>query len=268
MADKTITELESIPSSSLSLDDELPVYEKTNGSTLKTTIGDLKGLCLEDAVMKAGDTMTGTLEVGRVAGGIKFRANTTNITAGDQPSSTLFGNELLGTDSSRDQIMRLTTWQGSNGALSAAFSVRNRQSASGSWNSWHQIQLAQDMNGTNHVSVTAPAAWLSALGLTATNFNLTAGTNVTISDQQSCKIGRMVFVSARITLSAQLAAYSTLATMPYSAARAWVAQLYNDTRLPLTNYSIYADSGNTTIRASVTIPAGSYRICVSIPVTS
>ncbi len=42
MADKTITELESILSSSLSSDDELIIYEKTNGSTKKVSLGDLK----------------------------------------------------------------------------------------------------------------------------------------------------------------------------------------------------------------------------------
>lgn len=128
-------------------------------------------------VAKSGDTMTGTLEVGRVAGGIKFKANTTNMTAGVQPSSTLFGNELLSTDSSSDQMMRVTTWQGSGGALSAAFSVRNRQSAGGSWNSWNQIQLSQDMNGTNHVSVTAPAAWRSALDVQSLDTAETSATN-------------------------------------------------------------------------------------------
>lgn len=128
-------------------------------------------------VAKSGDTMTGTLEVGRVAGGIKFKANTTNMTAGVQPSSTLFGNELLSTDSSSDQMMRVTTWQGSGGALSAAFSVRNRQSAGGNWNSWNEIKLSQDMNGTNHVSVTAPAAWRSALDVQSLDTAETSATN-------------------------------------------------------------------------------------------
>lgn len=115
MADKTITELESIPSSSLSLDDELPVYEKTNGSTLKTTIGDLKGLCLEDAVMKTGDTMTGELWITADAPTHKLSTKSSNITAGSKPSETKFSNDLMIKDSSNTTMANVYMFQFTSG---------------------------------------------------------------------------------------------------------------------------------------------------------
>ena len=248
------------------LNNDLTLGIDDNGeATVEVTDGDAWTGAI-GAVKKTGDLMTGQLSVKTTAN--KFVSNAVNITAGGTQSATVFGNELLSTDSNGSVFFRATSWQGATGQITAAFSVRNKATPSGALHSYNQIALGQALDGTNIVSVTAPAAWLSALGLTATNFNLTAGTNVTINEQQSCKVGRMVFISARITLSAQLSAYSTLATMPYTAARAWVAPLYNDTRLPVTNNSIYADSGNAIIRASIAIPAGIYRICFSIPVTS
>lgn len=214
-------------------------------------------------VLKAGDTMTGALTINKT--GEKFVAKDERMDAGVAPSSALYNDIFYALDKNDELCGQLSIGQWTTGVMNMIIGVR---ALNGSSPVINQLQLGAKTDGTLSVSLTAPNAWLSALGLTATNFNLTAGTNVTINEQQSCKVGRMVFISARFTLSAQIAAYSTLATMPYSAARAWVAPLYNASRLPLTNTGIYADSGNATIRATVAIPAGTYRICVSIPVTS
>lgn len=214
-------------------------------------------------VAKAGDTMTGALTINKT--GEKFVAKDERMDAGAAPSSALYNDIFYALDKNGELCGQLSVGQWTTGVMNMIIGARVLNGSSPVLN---QLQLGAKTDGTLSVSLTAPNAWLSALGLTATNFNLTAGTNVTINEQQSCKVGRMAFVSARITLSAQIAAYGTLATMPYSAARAWVAPLYNSARLPLTNYSIYADSGNAIIRASATIPAGTYRICFSVPVTS
>ena len=101
-----------------------------------------------------------------------------------------------------------------------------------------------------------------AKGDVALSVTLTAGSGVTINSQAAYKMGYLLFVIARITLSSNVSAYATLLTHGLNTRCGWVAPLYTQTSQ---NFSVYGDAGDTTIRTKQTITAGTYQISCVIP---
>lgn len=75
--------------------------------------------------------------------------------------------------------------------------------------------------------------------------------------------GKLLFFSIGFTTSAQISQYSSLISLGNKAESAWIAPVYTSGYVP-TNYSIYGDRDNQTIRAGTALPAGSYRISGSL----
>ena len=101
--------------------------------------------------------------------------------------------------------------------------------------------------------------------LTWQSVTLTAGSDVTINSQAAYKRDNLLFVFASITLSSNVSAYTTLLTHGLNARCGWIAPLYSNAKIPVTTTGIYGDAGNTTIRASQPITAGSYQVSCVIP---
>ena len=102
--------------------------------------------------------------------------------------------------------------------------------------------------------------------LTWQSVTLTAGSGVTINSQAAYKMGNLLFVFASITLSSNVSAYATLLTHGLNARCGWIAPLYTNYKTPTSSFfGIYGDAGNTTIRASQQITAGTYQVSCVIP---
>ena len=101
--------------------------------------------------------------------------------------------------------------------------------------------------------------------LTWQSVTLTAGSDVTINSQAAYKRDNLLFVFASITLSSNVSAYTTLLTHGLNARCGWIAPLYSNAKIPVTTTGIYGDAGNTTIRASQPITAGTYQVSCVIP---
>jgi len=71
--------------------------------------------------------------------------------------------------------------------------------------------------------------------------------------------GKMIFFSIGFTTSAQITQYSSLISFAYKAESAWIAPVYT-AGYDRTDYSVYGDKDNQTIRAGTVLPAGSYRV--------
>ena len=97
---------------------------------------------------------------------------------------------------------------------------------------------------------------------------LLAGTNITINSQSAYITAGIMFVFMRWTASASISAYSAVASFTgYTSKMAWNTPLMTDGNIPTSSSTaLYADAGNNTIRASNTIPAGTYRSYIIIPI--
>lgn len=153
-----------------------------------------------------------------------------------------------------------------NDVVAAATQVQTNKSAIGVLSSLTTSAKSNLVAAINEVDshADANAAAISSLNsnLTWQSVTLTAGSGVTINSQAAYKIGYLLFVIARITLSSNVSAYATLLTHGLNTRCGWVAPLYTQTSQ---NFSVYGDAGDTTIRTKQTITAGTYQISCVIP---
>lgn len=88
-----------------------------------------------------------------------------------------------------------------------------------------------------------------------------ANSAVTVTVQSARLFGNVLEISASFTLSSQVNAYGNLITLGgKSALIGWVLPVYTASLVPVTDQSVYGDTGNANIRASRNLPAGTYRI--------
>lgn len=132
-------------------------------------------------------------------------------------------------------------------------------------------KIGNSSMGTTATTVTGAIAEhesdITALNgkLTWQSVTLTAGSGVTINSQAAYKMGNLLFVFASITLSSNVSAYATLLTHGLNARCGWIAPLFTNAKIPVTTTGVYGDAGNTTIRASQSITAGTYQVSCVIP---
>lgn len=88
-----------------------------------------------------------------------------------------------------------------------------------------------------------------------------ANSAVTITAQSAKLFGNVLAVSVTFTLSSQVSIYGNLISLGgKSASAGWILPVYTAGMAPVTDQSVYGDSGNTNVRASRNLPAGTYRI--------
>lgn len=121
------------------------------------------------------------------------------------------------------------------------------------------------ISGIGNGTVTGALSTLNS-NLTWSAVTLTAGSGITINTQQAFTYGKILFVYMRWTASSSVSAYATIATHGKSAKVSWNAPLMNDANTIVSSLGLYADQGNTTIRAAGTISAGTYRTFINIPI--
>ena len=119
-------------------------------STINTNLG--------NKVDKAGDTMTGIL-----------RKKGTAIKIGTAPTDdNKFNEGFYLRDANDFDYAHIRSWQSkTSGDITLQFRVQNKANASATATS-NTLTLSEKMDGTHVVSVAAPAAWRSALGLSPT----------------------------------------------------------------------------------------------------
>lgn len=84
---------------------------------------------------------------------------------------------------------------------------------------------------------------------------------VSITSQSARLFGNILTFFVTFTLSSQVSIYGNLITLGgKSASAGWILPVYTAGMVPITDQSVYGDSGNTNIRASRNLPAGTYRI--------
>ena len=98
------------------------------------------------------------------------------------------------------------------------------------------------------------------------SITLTAGSGVTINSQECYKYGKLLIIFFNWSCASNLSSYATIATHGYVAKTSWNAPLVNNSNYVQASNGLYADNANTTIRASGTIPAGTYRTFLIIPI--
>lgn len=99
-----------------------------------------------------------------------------------------------------------------------------------------------------------------------TPITLTAGSGVTISLQDCYLYGKLLLVSMTWSTASSISSYSNIALFDYAAKMSWSAPLITAGTVVVANNGLYADKGNRTIRASTTIPAGTYKTFLIIPI--
>ena len=168
-------------------------------------------------VKKAGDTMTGALDINT-----NIRIHDTNITYGTPPASDVWGHslQLCGSDNSSAGIVR--TIFRSSGINQLHLGAMNKN---GSTTVENYIRLGIKTDGTMSVAVGSGSAWRDALGLTAQATAADSGwielTNSSVFDGKLLyrKVGNLFQIknSTWIKLKAQLNAGGnsrTLAQIP------------------------------------------------------
>lgn len=124
--------------------------------------------------------------------------------------------------------------------------------------------------GTN-ISATTVGSELTALnnGLTSVQNELrvksltlqSANSSVTITAQSAKLFGNVLAVFVTFTLSSQVSIYGNLISLGgKSASAGWILPVYTAGMVPVNDQSVYGDAGNTNIRSSRNLPAGTYRI--------
>lgn len=172
------------------------------------------------------------------------------------PSGTAAGSNLLAQDDGSN-VTKITI----NQAVAASQAMQQVNNKIGST---ALPTTAQTLTG----AIAEHEADLTALNgkLTWQSVTLTAGSGVTINSQAAYKMGGLLCVFASITLSSNVSAYATLLTHGLNARCGWIAPLYTNYKTPTSQDSgVYGDAGNTTIRASQSITAGTYQISCVIP---
>lgn len=89
---------------------------------------------------------------------------------------------------------------------------------------------------------------------------LSAGPGITIIDSESYKWGNVVKIYAKITVNTAVSSYANIISGIPQVESHYAEPLYNLANIPVADKGIYADRGNTAIRASTSIPTGSYII--------
>ena len=109
-----------------------------------------------------------------------------------------------------------------------------------------------------YVKINSNTTWKSV--------TLTPGENVTIAYQVAYEFGGILFLHARWTAAATLTNYQTVIETGKACKMTWNAPLMGLYNTPVQNYGLYGDTGNTAVRAAGTIPAGTYKMYLVIPI--
>lgn len=80
------------------------------------------------------------------------------------------------------------------------------------------------------------------------------------------EFGGILFIHLRWQATAQLANYQAVVNTGKAAKMSWNAPLMSNGNSPVQGYGLYADTGNTAIRAAGSTPVGVYRTYIVIPI--
>lgn len=128
-------------------------------------IWDGEEFSLLNTVNKAGDTMTGSLNIERSGNAGKLRTIDPAIILGTNPSEQITSGGVAMIDGNGVTYANMYTYQETNGRTNLVFSLSNKSSSTANLNSSNNLMLRQMPDGTNSVYVRDAAAWRSALGI-------------------------------------------------------------------------------------------------------
>lgn len=80
------------------------------------------------------------------------------------------------------------------------------------------------------------------------------------------EFGGILFIHMRWQATAQLANYQAVVNTGKAAKMSWNVPLMGNNNVPVQGCALYADTGNGSVRVAGTIPVGTYRTYIVIPI--